>query len=136
MFTVDDAVIEKQKNDPRTHTNKHEKDFVIFREISWIVLLVSFAAITLMLAGSSASSQTGISSPGNSEYLWYEAEDMRGFATQPNGEPILNPSWQNPPKAKAPGWGMNGTGTSAEWSMGGASEWGSAAASADEWARR
>lgn len=132
MFTVDDAVIEKQKNDPRTHTNKHEKDFVIFREISWIVLLVSFAAITLMLAGSSASSQTAISSPGNSEYLWYEAEDMRGFATQPNGEPILNPSWQNPPKAKAPGWGMNGTGTSAEWSMGGASEWGSAAASADE----
>jgi hypothetical protein len=57
---------------------------------------------------------------------------MRGFATQPNGEPVLNPSWQNPPKAKAPGWGMNGTGTSAEWSQGGASEWGSAAASADE----
>ncbi len=66
------------------------------------------------------------------EYLWYEAEDMRGFATQPNGDPVLNPSWQNPLKAKAPGWGMNGTGTSAEWSQGGGSEWGSAAASADE----
>ena len=70
--------------------------------------------------------------PRIAEYLWYEAEDMRGFATQPNGEPVLNPSWQNPSKAKAPGWGMNGTGTSAEWSQGGASEWGSAAASADE----
>jgi hypothetical protein len=70
--------------------------------------------------------------PRTAEYLWYEAEDMRGFATQPTGEPVLNPSWQNPPKAKAPGWGMNGTGTSAEWSHGGSSEWGSAAASADE----
>lgn len=66
------------------------------------------------------------------EYLWYEAEDMRGFATQPNGEPILNPSWQDLPRAKAPGWGMNGTGTSAEFTQGGASEWGSAAASFDE----
>ncbi|MEO8435238.1 MAG: hypothetical protein ABI596_10115 [Pyrinomonadaceae bacterium] len=66
------------------------------------------------------------------EYLWYEAENMRGFATQPNHEPILNPSWQNPAKAKAPGWGMNGPGVSAEWSQGGESEWNSAAASADE----
>src|SRR5205823_5893624 len=67
-----------------------------------------------------------------SEYLWYEAENMRGFATQPNGEPVLNPSWMNLPKAKAPGWGMNGPGVSAEWSQGGESEWNSAAASADE----
>lgn len=66
------------------------------------------------------------------EYLWLEAENMRGFATQPNGEPILNPSWQNLPKAKAPGWGINGPGVSAEWSQGGESEWNSAAASADE----
>ena len=66
------------------------------------------------------------------EYLWYEAEDMRGFAVQATGEPVLNPSWQNPPRATAPGWGMNGTGTSAEWTQGGGSEWGSAAASADE----
>src|SRR2546423_13087428 len=57
---------------------------------------------------------------------------MRGFATQPNGEPILNPSWLNLPKAKAPGWGINGAGVSAEWSQGGESEWNSAAASADE----
>lgn len=80
----------------------------------------------------SSGAQTTSTSASQPEYLWYEAEDMRGFATQPAGAPMLNPSWQNPPKAKAPGWGMNGTGTSAEWSQGGGSEWGSAAASADE----
>ena len=89
-----------------------------------------FGAIILLIA-SLAPSYSHTQSR-KAEYLWYETEDMRGFATQPNGEPILNPSWQNPLKAKAPGWGMNGTGTSAEWSQGGASEWGSAAASADE----
>jgi hypothetical protein len=57
---------------------------------------------------------------------------MRGFATKPTGEPIQNPSWMNLPQAKAPGWGMNGPGVSAEWSQGGESEWNSAAASADE----
>lgn len=82
-------------------------------------------------AGSLSTSQGSSISP-KPEYLWYEAEDMLGFATQSNNEPILNPSWQNPPRAKAPGWGMNGTGTSAEFTQGGASEWGSAAASADE----
>jgi hypothetical protein len=66
------------------------------------------------------------------EYLWLEAENMRGFTTQPTGEPVLNPSWQNLLKAKAPGWGINGPGVSAEWSQGGESEWNSAAASADE----
>jgi len=57
---------------------------------------------------------------------------MRGFATNPRGEPILNPSWMNLPKLKAPGWGINGPGVSAEWTQGGESEWNSAAASADE----
>ncbi len=66
------------------------------------------------------------------EYLWYEAENMRGLATDQRGEPILNPSWLNHPKAKAPGWGINGPGVSAEWSQGGESEWNSVAASADE----
>ncbi|HEY0005520.1 MAG TPA: hypothetical protein VGB17_11975 [Pyrinomonadaceae bacterium] len=66
------------------------------------------------------------------EYLWYEAENMRGFATNQRGEPILNPSWQDWPRAKTPGWGMNGPGVSAEWSQGGESEWNSAAASRDE----
>lgn len=57
---------------------------------------------------------------------------MRGFGTKPTGEPIQNPSWMNLPKAKAPGWGINGPGVSAEWSQGGESEWNSVAASADE----
>ena len=66
------------------------------------------------------------------EYLWFEAENMRGFGTKPTGEPIQNPSWMNLTSAKAPGWGINGPGVSAEWSQGGESEWNSAAASADE----
>jgi hypothetical protein len=66
------------------------------------------------------------------EYLWYEAENMRGFSTGKLGEPLLNPSYLNLPREKAPGWGMNGPGVSAEWTQGGESEWNSAAASADE----
>src|SRR5215204_6154559 len=66
------------------------------------------------------------------EHLWFEAENMRGFATDKRGEPILNAAWLNLPKTKAPGWGINGPGVSAEWSQGGESEWNSAAASADE----
>ena len=57
---------------------------------------------------------------------------MRGFGTKPTGEPIQNPSWLGLPRAKAPGWGINGPGVSAEWSQGGESEWNSAVASADE----
>jgi hypothetical protein len=66
------------------------------------------------------------------EYLWYEAENMRGFSTTERHEPVLNPSWTDWPRAKAPGWGINGPGVSAEWTQGGESEWNSAAASADE----
>ncbi len=66
------------------------------------------------------------------EYLWYEAENMRGFTTGKLGAPVLNPSYLNSPRAKAPGWGINGPGVSAEWTQGGESEWNSAAASADE----
>ena len=57
---------------------------------------------------------------------------MRGFATTERHEPVLNPSWTNWPRAKAPGWGINGPGVSAEWTQGGESEWNSAASSADE----
>ena len=57
---------------------------------------------------------------------------MRGFSTGTLGEPLLNPSYLNLPRAKAPGWSMNGPGVSAEWTQGGESEWNSAAASADE----
>ncbi|HEX8636136.1 MAG TPA: hypothetical protein VF703_18590 [Pyrinomonadaceae bacterium] len=66
------------------------------------------------------------------EYLWYEAENMRGFSVDALNTPISNPSWAMPGRAAAPGWGMNGPGVSAEWSQGGESEWNSAAAGADE----
>src|SRR5947199_9481000 len=67
-----------------------------------------------------------------SEYLWYEAENMRGISKDTRHEPVLNPSWLGLPAAKAPGWGINGPGVSAEWSEGGESEWNSVNASADE----
>jgi hypothetical protein len=102
-------------------------------------------ALVILLAGSgelrsqsqangqvAASARPPISQSLGPEYLWYETENMRGFGTKPNGEPIQNPSWMNLAKADAPGWGMNGPGVSAEWSQGGESEWNSAAASADE----
>jgi hypothetical protein len=69
---------------------------------------------------------------GAYEYLWYEAENMRGFSTNERHESISNSAWLNLPSAKAPGWGINGPGVSAEWSQGGESEWNAAAASADE----
>src|SRR5438093_6812084 len=66
------------------------------------------------------------------EYLWYEAENMRGITETARHEALLNPSYLELPAARAPGWGINGPGVSAEWSQGGESEWNSVAASADE----
>jgi hypothetical protein len=66
------------------------------------------------------------------EYLWYEAENMRGITQTAQHEPQLNPSYLQISAAKAPGWSISGPGVSAEWSQGGESEWNSVAASADE----
>src|ERR1043166_7698386 len=66
------------------------------------------------------------------EYLWYEAENMRGITQTAQHEPQLNPSYLEIPAVKAPGWSISGPGVSAEWSQGGESEWNSVAASADE----
>src|SRR5439155_13323139 len=66
------------------------------------------------------------------EYLWYEAENMRGITKTARHEALLNPSYLELPAARAPGWGINGPGVSTEWSQGGESEWNSVAASADE----
>ncbi|HEX8559338.1 MAG TPA: hypothetical protein VF668_14635 [Pyrinomonadaceae bacterium] len=66
------------------------------------------------------------------EYLWYETENMGGLTLDARNEPRLNPTWRNLPREKAPGWGINGPGVSAEWSQGGESEWNSVAASPDE----
>ena len=70
--------------------------------------------------------------PRHFEYLWYEAENMRGLTLDARNEPRLNPTWQNLSREQAPGWGFNGPGVSAEWSQGGESEWNSVAASPDE----
>jgi hypothetical protein len=93
----------------------------------------------LLLSGPLAAQVAPLSSPDKPastqtrfEYLWYEAENMRGFATTARQEPVINASWVNPSRAVAPGWGINGPGVSAEWTQGGESEWNSAAASADE----
>ncbi|HYR76348.1 MAG TPA: hypothetical protein VEM96_10950 [Pyrinomonadaceae bacterium] len=66
------------------------------------------------------------------EYLWYEAENMRGLTETSRHEPLLNPSYLELPATKAPGWSISGPGVSAEWSQGGESEWNSVAAAADE----
>ena len=87
-----------------------------------------YTALLLLLSAAPLYSQTNTPS----EYLWYEAENMRGFSTGKLGEPLLNPSYLNLSREKAPGWGINGPGVSAEWTQGGESEWNSAAASADE----
>ena len=66
------------------------------------------------------------------EYLWYEAENMSGIATDARNEPRINPSWMELTRAQSPGWEISGPGVSAEWSQGGESEWNSVAAAADE----
>lgn len=70
--------------------------------------------------------------PPAAEYLWYEAENMRGLTETSLHEPLLNPSYLELSAAKAPGWSISGPGVSAEWSQGGESEWNSVAAAADE----
>src|SRR3989441_9522328 len=79
-----------------------------------------------------ASPRPPVSASGDFEYLWYEAENMRGISETSQHEPLLNPSYLDLPSAKAPSWCISGPGVSAEWSQGGESEWNSIAASANE----
>jgi hypothetical protein len=95
-------------------------------------LALTLLCLPLRAQVSSPTSSDKPSTQARFEYLWYEAENMRGFATTDRHEPVVNASWINPPREKAAGWGINGPGVSAEWSQGGESEWNSAAASADE----
>ena len=92
------------------------------------VLITASLAFLFQLASLPGLAQTSRSS---SEYLWYEAENMRGFSTGTLHEPLLSP-WYLDPKARVPGWAISGPGVSAEWTQGGESEWNSAAASASE----
>jgi len=102
--------------------------------------LVLVAAIVLLCAiafAPHAQSQLSTSprlttSASQVEYLWYEAENMRGITQNARHEPLLNPSYLELPASKAPGWAISGPGVSAEWSQGGESESNSVAASPDE----
>ena len=102
--------------------------FRLFAKSSLRNLWIAVIALSFLFSAANLHSQTKPAA----EYLWYEAENMRGFTTGKLGAPMLNPSYLNLSREKAPGWGMNGPGVSAEWSQGGESEWNSAAASADE----
>jgi hypothetical protein len=90
------------------------------------------AKIVLLAVLVSASPCLPVSASSSHEYIWFEAENMRGVSETTRHEPVSNPSWLDLPAAKAPGWRINGPGVSAEWSQGGESEWNSVAASADE----
>ena len=102
--------------------------------------LVALSAVALVLFwgwAQPARGQTALAlgsrvSASESEYLWCEAENMRGITETPRHEPQLNPSYVENPAARTPGWSISGPGVSAEWSQGGESEWNSVAASADE----
>ncbi len=117
--------------------------FIYWLKIIALLALTSCCIFFLALAGRvfnwridprsevSASSRTPIPASAG-EYLWYEAENMRGISQTPRHEPVLNPSYLDLPAIKAPGWSISGPGVSAEWSQGGESEWNSVAAAADE----
>jgi len=101
----------------------------------------SFVALTVFalvwLCGQNYRAQVPAAPPlaipaSEVEYLWCEAENMRGITETSRHEPLLNPSYLEIPASKAPGWSISGPGVSAEWSQGGESEWNSVAASADE----
>jgi hypothetical protein len=103
--------------------------------------VVSYFLLTALLSIGAVSASPRLRVPASSlpqpapptpEYLWYEAENMRGISADARHEPVVNPSWQNLSAAKKPGWGISGPGVSAEWSQGGESEWNSVNASADE----
>ncbi len=103
--------------------------------IRLIILSAVFAPSIINVPASPplrVSASQAAQTPASPEYLWYEAENMRGLTETSRHEPLLNPSYLEIPAAKAPGWAISGPGVSAEWSQGGESEWNSVAASADE----
>src|SRR5688572_26996862 len=101
------------------------------KPILWLGLLCTVVLTAAQASRLQTQRLTTASLPAL-EYLWYEAENMRGISADARHEPLLNPSWMQLPAAKKPGWGINGPGVSAEWSQGGESEWNSVNASADE----
>ncbi|HWS86038.1 MAG TPA: hypothetical protein VN282_03530 [Pyrinomonadaceae bacterium] len=101
-------------------------DVVVKRLLALFIAAV-ISPLTLHAQNNPQPNQTG-----RFEYLWYEAENMGGLSLDARNEPRIYPVWQNLSREKAPGWGINGPGVSAEWTQGGESEWNSVAASPDE----
>ena len=121
-------------DDKKTNSARAVKLLVAFLSLVVLPLVgVSLAPKSAAFADRqlSVSPRSSVSASAP-EYLWYEAEDMRGITETPRHEPQLNPSYLEIPAAKARGWSISGPGVSAEWSQGGESEWNSVAASADE----
>ncbi|HYW74171.1 MAG TPA: hypothetical protein VE961_24320 [Pyrinomonadaceae bacterium] len=96
------------------------------QRLSWVIGSAFAIACGVYLTEAQTPAASGY------EYLWCEAENMRGITQTAQHEPQLNPSYLELPAAKVPGWSISGPGVSAEWSQGGESEWNSVAASADE----
>src|SRR5438132_9116481 len=117
-------------------------NLMIGRYCVFLVIAALYASVwigTVSIGAQASRLQTEPTATGtvafqsaSKEYLWYEAENMRGITETARHEPQLNPSYLEIPAAKAPGWSISGPGVSAEWSQGGESEWNSVAASADE----
>src|SRR6266571_2871992 len=104
-----------------------------FKAITFLTLAVLMAITTEWPSIAQVLTSPNSRVPASEiEYLWYEAENMRGITETARHEPLLNPSYLEIPASKAPGWSISGPGVSAEWSQGGESEWNSVAASADE----
>jgi hypothetical protein len=103
-----------------------------YRPITIGCSILALLSLTIAVRGQIPAAPAAPTSNSHSEYIWFEAENMRGFSTGALHEPLLNPSWLKFSKAKVPGWGINGPGVSAEWTQGGESEWNSATASFDE----
>src|SRR5262244_1187897 len=85
------------------------------------LFLVALGALCFAVAPRSVESQVAASPrltiPASQiEYLWYEAENMRGITQNARHEPLLNPSYLELPASKVPGWAISGPGVSAEWS--------------------
>ncbi len=100
----------------------------VFRPILLLLICAVIAAIDFDPRSGAQLSEAH----STAEYLWCEAENMRGLTQTSRHEPLLNPSYLDLPAAKAPGWSISGPGVSAEWTQGGESEWNSVAAAADE----
>src|SRR5438874_2080550 len=109
---------------------EHKKTLAL---TAWFAVLTCVTVFGQERANSFSASPRLHLAASDVEYLWYEAENMRGLtASSSLHEPLLNPSYLDFPASKTPGWCISGPGVSAEWSQGGESEWNSVAASVDE----